>query len=66
MISLHNLNELSIALHYHDWYVIRVLVYMVLQDISKALPRKPVASADALTAMVTAQLTELHVVSVAI
>ena len=32
----------------------------------KALPRKPVASADALTAMVIAQLKELHAASVAI
>ena len=32
----------------------------------KALPRKPVASADALTAMVTAQLMVPHAVSVAI
>ena len=32
----------------------------------KALQRKPVASADALTAMVTAQLTEPHAVSVAV
>ena len=31
----------------------------------KALPRKPVASADAHTAMVTAQPTEPHAVSVA-
>ena len=32
----------------------------------KALPRRPVASVDTLTAMVTAQLTELHAASVAI
>ena len=32
----------------------------------KALPRKPVASADALTAIMTAQLMEPHAVSVAI